>query len=82
MNVKGAKGLMKKPAFACLESEIQKVVVVSALLSNSKITVLCEPQRKFDPQSENAFWQLVSEWQGGKDGRVLWVLTSSEEFEK
>ncbi len=82
LNVRSVKNLMKKRAFSCSMVDIQKVVLVCALLAGAEITVLCEPQKLFDSPTENAFWQIVSEWQGGKDGKVLWVLSSSEEFKK
>ena len=82
LNVRSVKNLMKKRAFSCSMTDIRKVILVCALLTGAEITVLCEPQRLFDSPTENAFWQIVSEWQGGKDGKVLWVLSSSEEFRK
>ena len=82
LNARSPKALMNKKAFVCTKCEIQKIELVCALLSNTEITVLIEPQRMFDYPTESALWQLIFEWQGGKEGRVLWVITSNEEFKK
>ena len=82
LNVRSAKKLIQKRALFCTVGETAKLLLVCALLSNAKLTVLCEPQRCLDMPSRSALRELVEEWQGVQDGRALWVITSDEDLYK
>lgn len=82
LNVHSAKSLIKKRASSCSVGEVARILIVCALLSSSKVAVLCEPQRCMDMPARSALRDLVLEWQGGEDGRALWIITQDEELYK
>lgn len=82
LNVHSAKSLIKKRASACTVGEVARILIVCALLSDAKVVVLCEPQRCLDMPARSALKDIIAEWQGGTDGRALWILTQDEELYK
>lgn len=80
LNVKKARALTKKILFSCSVGEMARINLVCALLSNKKLTVLCEPQQWLDMPTRESLVQIVGEWQGKQEGRALWIITSDEEF--
>lgn len=82
LNVRSAKNLIQKKALFCTVGETAKILLVCALLSNARLTLLCEPQRCLDMPSRSALRELVEEWQGKEEGRALWIITSDEDLYK
>lgn len=78
LNVKSPRKLLVKPLAACTISELTKVYLAGAFLTDARIVILCEPQRYLDCVSRLALIGKIKDWNTSNPKQSLVIFTSDK----
>ncbi len=78
LNVKSPSKLLVRPLVACSVSELTKVYLTGAFLTDARIVMLCEPQRYLDCVSRLALVGKIKDWNTSNPKQSLVIFTSDK----
>ena len=78
LNVKSPEKLLVRPLAACTISELTKVYLAGAFLTDARIVILCEPQRYLDCVSRLALIGKIKDWNTSNPKQSLVIFTSDK----
>ena len=78
LNILSANKFMRKKLTSCSASELAKLYVLCCLAVDTKLVVMCEPQRCLDAVTRLALVGLIGEWRERNPSRAMLIFTSDK----